>query len=59
MPENNLYDEATLDILGKTPAYLIRWGSTISLAVVLLLLGLAWWIRYPEILPAPITLITT
>ncbi len=56
MPENNLYDESTLDILGKTPAYLIRWGSTISLAVVLLLLGLAWWIRYPEILPAPITI---
>ena len=56
MPENNLYDEATLDILGKTPASLIRWGSTISLGVVLLLFGLAWWIQYPEILPAPITI---
>ena len=56
MPENTLYDESTLDILGKTPAYLIRWGSTISLGVVLLLISLASWIHYPEILPAPIVI---
>lgn len=56
MPLNNQYDESTLDILGKTPAYLIRWGSTIALGVVLLLVGLAWWVQYPDILSASIVI---
>ena len=51
-----LRSEAIDDILGKAPTSLIRWGITFILLVILILLGVSWFIHYPDALKAEITL---
>lgn len=50
--------EYTREILGRPPAWLLRWGSIVVCLWVMGLIGLSWLIRYPDIVPAPITLTT-
>ncbi|MEZ0487364.1 HlyD family secretion protein [Fibrella aquatica] len=47
------------EVLGQTPAWLVRWGTTVIFGVVALLFGLAWWVRYPDVVQAPLRLIAT
>ena len=44
------------DLLGRPPASLIRWGNTVFLCILLALLALSWFIRYPEIVAVPFRL---
>ena len=44
------------DLLGRPPANLIRWGNTVFLCILLALLALSWFIRYPEIIAVPFRL---
>ncbi|MCU0436820.1 MAG: HlyD family secretion protein [Raineya sp.] len=50
------HSESIQDILGKPPSYLTRWGITIIFGVVILLFFISWFIRYPDIIIAPITI---
>lgn len=51
-----LRSEAIEEILGKTPSSLVRWGITLILLIILLILGVSWFIHYPDALKAEITL---
>lgn len=50
--------EQITDILGKVPDWIVQWGITVIFTALVILLVLAWFIKYPDILPGRI-LITT
>ncbi|WP_052600012.1 HlyD family secretion protein [Aureispira sp. CCB-QB1] len=45
-------------ILGNPPNWLLRWGITIIFLTVLIFAWLAWLIKYPDVIPTKITIIT-
>ncbi len=47
------------EIMSYIPPWIIRWGISVIALCVLSLLFLSWFIRYPEIITARITLSTT
>ncbi|MFN3759530.1 MAG: HlyD family secretion protein [Algoriphagus aquaeductus] len=46
------------DILSKMPHWLIQWGMTGILIVILLLIAFSFWIKYPEIIEGKVVLTT-
>ncbi|GGK10921.1 hemolysin [Yeosuana aromativorans] len=53
-----LRSEEVQDILTTVPHWMIRWGNVIFLALILLLLFLSWFVKYPDIIISE-ALITT
>lgn len=51
-PELNERSEAAEEIISRRPGFLIRHGSLIFLAILLLLAGACWLIKYPDHVPA-------
>jgi multidrug resistance efflux pump len=49
-----LRSESVQDILTQPPHWMIRWGNTIILIILMLVLAMSYMIRYPEFIPAPI-----
>lgn len=49
-----LRSESVQDILTQPPHWMIRWGNTIILLILVLILMMSYVIRYPEFIPAPI-----
>lgn len=47
------------EIIGNAPASIVRWGITVIFLVILTLLLISWFIRYPDLLTATVTLTTT
>lgn len=45
-------------ILGNPPSWLLRWGITIVLLTVLIFGFISWLIKYPDVIPTKITVIT-
>ena len=54
-----LYSEPVREIMGKPPGRILRWGTTIMIAVFVFFILFAWLIRYPDIIPAPVEITTT
>lgn len=52
------YSEDVQDIIEQVPGRIIRWGISIILSIIILILICSYFIRYPEILTARITLTT-
>ncbi|WP_159480050.1 HlyD family secretion protein, partial [Chryseobacterium sp. 18068] len=46
--------ESVQDILTEPPHWMFRWGNTIILLILLLIMGMSYIIKYPEFVPAPI-----
>lgn len=46
------------DILAQMPHWTIRWGITYLFIVLTILVIMSWFIRYPDVIEAPITLTT-
>lgn len=46
------------EILGHPPGWILRWGITVILFVVAMLLVLSWVVKYPDVIPASIELTT-
>lgn len=53
-----LYSDPVREIISNPPARIIRWGTFVIALVFLLLIILAWIIRYPDIVPAPVEITT-
>jgi HlyD family secretion protein len=53
-----IYSEPVSEIMGHPPGRILKWGSTIILAVCILILFLAWLVRYPDIVPAQVEITT-
>lgn len=54
-----LYSDKVNEIISDPPKKIIRWGTVIIFSVFALLIILAWIIKYPDIVPAPIEITTT
>lgn len=53
-----LRSEEVQEILSKVPHWMIRWGNVLFLSLILLLLLITWFIKYPDIIVAE-SVITT
>ncbi len=45
-------------IIGHPPGWTLRWGMSVLFVAVALLLGISWFVSYPDIVEAPIVLTT-
>jgi len=46
------------DALGNPPKWITKWGNTVVLLALLLIIGLSLFIKYPDVLPGKITIET-
>jgi len=53
-----LRSEEVQDILTKVPHWMIRWGNVLLLALIIMLLVISWFVKYPDVIPSR-ALITT
>jgi multidrug resistance efflux pump len=53
-----IYSEEVRDVLSDPPKAILRWGNSILLGFVVLLFLLSWFIKYPDIVTAPIMITT-
>lgn len=60
MPVEILQDRSdeVQELLGQTPSWVIRWGTSAVLVVVVILFGMSWVIDYPDVISAKITLVS-
>lgn len=47
-----LRSEEVQEILTQAPNWMIRWGSALFLGLILMLLVISWFIKYPDIIPS-------
>lgn len=53
-----LRDDSVQEILSRPPNWLLRWGISTIFGITLFLLALAWWVKYPDLVTAPVVLST-
>ncbi|MBS7254029.1 HlyD family secretion protein [Flavobacterium branchiicola] len=61
MSENKdilLRSEEVQEILTRVPNWMIRWGTVVASGIILMLLFSSWFIKYPDIVFAKITITT-
>lgn len=61
MPENidlELRSEEVQEILTRVPNWIIRWGNVVLLLLVVLVLGVSWMIKYPDLISTKIIITT-
>jgi multidrug resistance efflux pump len=61
MPENNeieIRSEEVQEILSYVPHWMIRWGNTLFLLLIVLVLFITWFVKYPDIINAEVILTT-
>ena len=51
-----IHSEEVQEVLGTPPRWIVRWGTTIAFLLFLILAWLAWIVKYPEKIEAPITI---
>ncbi|MDB5153566.1 MAG: HlyD family efflux transporter periplasmic adaptor subunit [Mucilaginibacter sp.] len=63
MPDNYIYNGQEVrhtddmqDIITKVPSWILRWGITLFFCLLLLIIGLSAFIRYPDIVNASLTI---
>ena len=59
MPEKiNNHSEEVHEILGTPPGWIIRWGMTIILMVIAVILIGTWFYKYPDIIPSRVVILS-
>lgn len=53
-----IYSEEVRDVLSDPPKTILKWGNTILLGFIALLFLLSWYIKYPDIVVAPVVITT-
>lgn len=53
-----LREEHVQEILATPPNWLVSWGTTVVFGAMALLIAVAWWVQYPDLVNAPIILTT-
>lgn len=53
-----LRSEEVQEILTRVPNWMIRWGNTLFLSLIILVLVMAWFIKYPDIIQTSVFLTT-
>ncbi|TWF39909.1 multidrug resistance efflux pump [Chitinophaga polysaccharea] len=49
-----LHSEGVQDILSQPPNWMVRWGNTLILTILLLIVGMSCIIKYPEFVPSTV-----
>lgn len=52
------YNEDTTEIMGKMPSWLIRWGLSVIFTILIGFVAASYFVRFPQIVTAPITITT-
>lgn len=47
-----LRSEEVQEILTRVPHWMISWGSTLFFILILLVLAISWFVKYPDIIPS-------
>lgn len=50
LEEIELRSEEVQEILTKVPHWMIRWGSVLFLCLIIMLLFISWFVKYPDII---------
>ncbi len=63
MSEDNLEhielrSEEVQEILTKVPHWMIRWGNVLFLSLILMLLLISWFVKYPDIITSEVVITT-
>ncbi len=61
MPDNKsieIRSEEIQEILSSIPNWMIRWGNTLFFALILLIITLTWFIKYPDVISTQVILTT-
>ena len=53
-----LHSDPVKRIINLPPPKILRWGTTILLAIFVLMLVFAWIVRYPDVIPSPVEITT-
>jgi multidrug resistance efflux pump len=56
MPE--LLNSSVNEVLNKPPTWLIRWGTTVFFLAFLVLIGITWFVEYPDLVAAPLKIVS-
>ena len=56
--ELDLHGEDVQEVLGVPPRWAVRWGGTVVLGVVAMLIVVTWILHYPDVVPASIVITT-
>ena len=63
MPQNNsdieIRSEEVQEILNQVPNWMIRWGNTLFLLLILLLLFISWFVKYPDVITSEVMVTTS
>ncbi|UTA67896.1 HlyD family secretion protein [Emticicia sp. 21SJ11W-3] len=46
------------EVLNQPPAWLVRWGVSVFFFVLMILLGVAWFVEYPDLVGAPMMVVS-
>lgn len=53
-----LRSEEVQDILTKVPHWMIRWGTVLIFAIIVMLFFVSWFVKYPDVVSAEIVITT-
>ncbi|MBW1657356.1 HlyD family secretion protein [Flavobacterium quisquiliarum] len=53
-----LRSEEVQDILTKVPHWMIRWGTVLIFAIIVMLFFVSWFVKYPDVVKAEIIITT-
>ena len=54
----NLRSEDVQEILNRPPRWIVRWGTTVILSIIVILLAGSWYFQYPDIVNSTIVVTT-
>lgn len=53
-----LRSEEVQDILSKVPHWMIRWGTVLIFAIIIMLFFVSWFVKYPDVVKTEIVITT-
>ncbi|CAM1351523.1 HlyD family secretion protein [Tenacibaculum ascidiaceicola] len=63
MPNNTqdieIRSEEVQEILTHVPNWMIRWGNTLLLGLIIMLLFISWFVKYPDVISAEVMVTTS
>ncbi|MBO0933600.1 HlyD family efflux transporter periplasmic adaptor subunit [Fibrella aquatilis] len=57
MPRVELRNPEVDDLMGQSPAWIVRWGTLLLFVVLGSVFAVGWFIRYPDVVPARLVLL--
>lgn len=45
------------EVLNRPPSWLIRWGTTVFFLAFLILIGITWFVQYPDLVSGPVKVV--